>query len=97
VDKLGSEEHVELQQLDLVALGAQAGDGDEAVEVAHKTGRGVEDDRVATTEQAGHHGLGHAGRDAGRDCGVGGRATLAEDLEPCLDRRGVSGGDCGAH
>ena len=50
VDELGPEEHVELQQLDLPVLRAEARNGDEAVEVAHKTGRGVEDDRVATTE-----------------------------------------------
>ena len=97
VDELGTEEHVELQQLDLAALGAEARDGDEAVEVARAAGRGVEDDRVAAAEEARHDGFGHAGGETGRNGGVGGRATLAEDLEPCLERRGVSGGDCGAH
>ena len=64
-------------------------DGDEAVEVPRLSGCGVEVNRVAPAEEAGHHGLRHARGEHRGDGGVGGRAARREDLGAGLCRRRV--------
>jgi hypothetical protein len=61
VDELRAERHVELQQLSLAPLRAEAGNCDEAVEVLDLPARGFVVDGVSAAEQAGHHRLRHAG------------------------------------
>jgi hypothetical protein len=61
VDELGAERHVQVKQLGLPRLSAQARHGDEAVQVARLPRAGVEVDRVPTAEQTRHHRFGDAG------------------------------------
>ena len=57
VHQLGTERHLEVEQLRFTRLRAQARDGDETVEVAGAPGGGVEVDRVSAAEQTGHDGF----------------------------------------
>ena len=50
VDELCAEEHVELEQLGLAALGAEPRHGDEAVEVLDAAARGLVMDGVPAAE-----------------------------------------------
>ena len=95
VDELLPERHFEPSELRLPRLGAEPGDGAEAVEVAHTSRVPVEVDRVTAAEQAGHHRLGDAGSERRRDGGVGGRASVLEDLDAGGGRRRMTGSDRG--
>ncbi len=91
VDELRAERHVEVDELRLMPLGAEARDGAEAVEVPRGAGRRVVVDRVAAAEQPGHHRLGDARRERRRNRRVGGAAAVGEDLGARRRRRGMPG------
>ena len=61
-------------------LGAEPGNGDEAVEIPRAARGRVVVDRVAAAEEAGHHGLGDAGGERRGDRGVGRGSAVREDL-----------------
>src|SRR3954462_4178316 len=63
VDELGAERDVEVDQLCVPRLFAQAGHSDETVEIANASGGALEIDRVATAEQSRHDRLGDARRE----------------------------------
>jgi hypothetical protein len=96
VDELRAERNLELEQGYGLTLASQAGNGDEAVEVQGATSSGVEVDRVPSAEQPGHHGLGHAGGEAGPYDGVGRAPAGLEDLGSHLGCGGMPRGD-GSH
>ena len=87
VDELRSEGHLQFQQLHLLGTPAEAGNGDEAVEVPDPPAGALEVDGVTATEKARHHRLGYAGGEAGGYRRVRSRASRFE----CLD----SGLHCG--
>jgi hypothetical protein len=60
VNELGAERHFEMQQFDVMLLGAQAGHRNEAIQVARTGGLPVEKDGMTTAEQPCHHGFGDA-------------------------------------
>ena len=97
VHELRPERHLEVHELWVVPLRAEAGDGAEAVEVARVPGRAVVVDGVPTPEQTGHHGLCHARREHGRDCRVRRAAAVGEDLDARLGRRRMPRRDTGLH
>ena len=81
-------------QLDRRCAGSR-GHVDEEVEIPGVAPVPV--DRMPTAEQAGHHRLGDAGCEAGRNRRVGGRAPVLEDLDPGRHRGGVACSDAGSH
>ncbi len=95
VDELRAERNLQMDELRLPALPAEAGNRAEAVEVRGRGRARVPVDRVPTAEQPRHHRLGHAGGEAGGDRGVGGGAAVREDLEAGVGRRGMPRGDGG--
>ena len=89
VDELLAERDLQLHR----RRSRSRGHVDEAVEVP---GLGpVPVDRVPTAEQAGHHRLGDARGETGRNGRIRRGSALFEDLDPRRHGRGVSGGDSG--
>jgi hypothetical protein len=94
VHELGAERNRQLEQFRVTALAAQAGHGDEAVEVRRPCARDVVVDAVPAAEKARHDRLGDAGREGGGDSGVRGGAAVGQDLGAGGGGRGMSGGNC---
>ena len=92
VHELRAERHLQLHELGVARVRAEAGDGAEAVEIPRRSRRGVVVDRMAAAEQARHDGLRDAGGEPGGDCRVGGPAAVGQDLDARGRRRRVSGG-----
>src|SRR5439155_2446558 len=97
VDELQTERHLELDELGMLAAAAEARNRHEAVEVSRGAGGRVVVDRVPAAEQAGHHGLGDAGREAGGDGGVRRGPALFERFDPGDDGRRVPSCDRREH
>ena len=97
VDELRAEENVEVNQFRLSRLLAQAGHGDEAVEIASSPARNVEVHGMAAAEQARHHRLGDAGRNTGCDGGVRSVASVLEDLDSRRHRRRMAASNSRVH
>jgi hypothetical protein len=93
VDELGAEGNVHVHELRLTRRGSEPRHGAEAVEVPGAARRGVEVDRVTAAEEAGHHRLGDARRERGRDRRVGGAAAVGEDLGARVRGRGMARSD----
>ena len=74
-------------------LGAEPGDGDEAVEVPRPARGRVEVDPVPAAEEARHHRLGDAGGEGRGNSGVGRAPAVLEDLRARLRSRRMAGGD----
>src|SRR5439155_26807379 len=81
----------------MLAAAAEARNRHEAVEVSRGGGGRVVVDRVPAAEQAGHHGLGDAGREAGGDGGVRRGPALFERFDPGDDGRRVPSCDRREH
>ena len=90
MDELGSEWHLQFQQLRLSSIPTEARNGDEAVEVPDPPAGPVEVDGVTATEKARHHRLGHTrGEASGYRC-VRGRASGFECFDSGLHRGRMS-------
>ena len=97
VHELRAERNVQLQERHLPRLGAEPGDGDEAVEVPRAARRGVEVDPVPASEQARHHRLRDARGEGRGNRGVGRASAVLQDLRAGLRSRRMAGGDGGSH
>ena len=97
VDELLAEGHLEVDELGPLPLDPEARDRAEAVEVADGAGRRLVVNRMPAAEEARHHRLGHAAREAGGDRGVGGAPAVVEDLRAGGGGRGMAGRDGGDH
>ena len=81
VDDLDPERHREALELRLGGRAAEAGDGDEEVQVRRRAGLPVDPQAVPAAREAGHDDLGGARGERGGDRGVGGGSALLEDLQ----------------
>jgi hypothetical protein len=91
VDEFLPERHLEPEQLRAPPVDPEPRDGAEEVEAARLAARCVPVDRVPAAEKAGHHRLGHAGGEAGRDGRIRRRSARLEHLQARLRRCRMTG------
>ena len=97
VDELGSERDLQVEQLGVTRLGADARHRAEAVERPRLPRGRVEVDCVPAAEEPGHDRLGDTRGEARRDGRVGGRPSLREYLDAGGGGGRMAGGDGGKH